>query len=151
MVSWLRVWSNQHNHRLSLVWQTLLSSESEKRSSSYCLAYEQGYLLPCQSGCTVSLPWYACCWLEIDWSIDDTTPPKQCSIARTSWCFCCHSSRHTLHWLIFTEPYRFATGPASSLILSNILLPEVRLRLVQYDFVVSAIWLRLVQYGIYFI
>ena len=40
-------------------------------------------------------------------------------------------------------------APATSLILGN-RLPEARLWLVQYDFAVSALFLRLVQYGIYF-
>ena len=75
-----------------------------------------------------------CMLLTHDRSIDDTTPPKKRSIARTSWSFYCHSSRHThsIGQFLHAEPYRFTMGPTSSLIISNVLARSA--------LAVSAIW-----------
>ena len=202
MVSWLRVRSNRHNDRLSLVWQTLSSSVSEKRCLSCCLVYEQGYLLPCQSSCTVSLPWYSwqrkhqevwaierffwaesyhrlidlidlvttCYWLEIDrlmiqlrpttcyWlEIDDTTPPNNMLLTRDRLIDDTTPPKKTFdrsNLLVLPLPLFPPYAPLIDLqspidslrdrpVLWSlaILLPEACLRLVQYDFMVSAIWL----------
>ena len=133
------VWSNRHNDWLSLVWQPLSSSESEKRCSSCCLTHEQGYLLPCQSGCIESLPWYARCWLEIDRSMIRLRP-KNVQLLEP---LC--ASAATLPTIRCID--RFLQSPIDLrrdwLVLWSlaILLPEARLQLVQYNFAVSAIWL----------
>ena len=83
---------------------------------------------PCQSGCTVSLLWYACCWLEIDRSMIQLHPNNVRSLEPLGVTLPVQYAP-----LIFTEPCRFATGLGSTLILSN--------TLVWSALAVSAIWL----------